>query len=93
MTTAGQGRGAGGIESIANPQIVSQFGRGRKRLRVKAHSRGIVALDETEFRYIQIVGRSGLLFSLHDGGQATFKSHEASAAMQLGFQVAAQTVL
>src|SRR5208282_6592607 len=89
-TAASQGRRAGGIESIADPQIVGQFRRRRKRLGVEACRRGIVVLDETEFRYVQALRRSGLLFSLHDAREATFKSKETFTAFQLGFQVAAE---
>ena len=82
MTAAGQGGGAGGVESVTGAEVLGQLGCGCERLGIEASGRGVVLLDETEFRQVKAVGGGGLVLSLDDGGKTTFQGAERLAALQ-----------
>ena len=91
MTAAGQGGGAGGVEPVAGAEVLGQLGCGRERLGIEASGRGVVLLDETEFRQVEAVGGGGPVLSLDDGGETTFQGAQAPAALQLAFEVGAES--
>ena len=82
MTAAGQGGGAGGVEPVTGAEVLGQLGCGRERLGIQACGRGVVLLDETEFRQVVAIGGGWLVLSLDDGGETTFQGAQALAALQ-----------
>ena len=82
LTAAGQGGGAGGVEPVPGAEVLGQLGCGCERLGIEACGRGVVVLDETEFRQVKAVGGGGLVLSLDDGGETTFQGAQALAALQ-----------
>ena len=82
MTAAGEGGGAGGVEPVTGAEVLGQFGCGRERLGIEASGRGVVVLDETEFRQVMAFGGGWPILSLDDGGETTFQGAQALAAMQ-----------
>ena len=93
MTAAGQGGGAGGVEPVTGAEVLGQLGCGRERLGIEASGRGVVLLDETEFRQVEAVGGGGPVLSLDDGGETTFQGAQVPAALQLAFEVSAEVLL
>ena len=63
------------------------MGCGRERLGIEACGRGVVLLDETEFRQVKAVGGGGPVLSLDDGREATLQGAQAPAALELAFEV------
>ena len=82
MTAAGQGGGAGGVEPVTGAEVLGQLGCGCERLGIEASGRGVVLLDETEFRQVKAIGGGGPVLSLDDGGETTFQGAQALAALQ-----------
>ena len=93
LTAAGQGGGAGGVEPVPGAEVLGQLGCGRERLGIEASGRGVVLLNETEFRQVEAVGGGGLVLSLDDGGETTFQGAQALAALELAFEVVTESLL
>ena len=82
MTAAGQGGGAGGVEPVAGTEVFGQLGCGCERLGIEASGRGVVLLDQTEFRQVMAIGSGWLVLSLDDGGETNLQGAQTLAALQ-----------
>ena len=63
------------------------MGCGCQRLGIEASGRGVVLLDETEFRQVMAIGGGWPILSLNDGGETTFQAQQVPAALQLAFEI------
>ena len=90
MTGAGQGGGAGGVEPVPGAQVLGQLWCGDQRLGIQACGRGVVVLDEAEFRHVQAVGGGGFVRALDDGGTAAFQGQQVTAALPQAFEILAE---
>ena len=82
MTAAGQGGGAGGVEPVTGAEVLGQLGCDCERLGIEASGRGVVLLDETEFRQVKAIGSGWPVLSLDDGGETIFQGAQTLAALQ-----------
>ena len=81
MTAASQGGGAGGVEPVTGTEVLGQLGRGCECLGIQASGRGVVLLDQTEFRQVMAIGGGWPILSLDDGGETTFQGAGAGSAV------------
>ena len=69
MTAASQGGGAGGVEPVTGAEVLGQLGCGCERLGIEASGRGVVLLDQTEFRQVRQSAAAGLSFPWTTAGR------------------------